>query len=260
METAWLWGDALELSGDHAGAEVQWARVRKEGARSDPRTLAQFLTARGEQTEQAIALLQKEREGRDDLYTRDALAFALLRAGKVAEARPLSDQAVALGTPDARLLFHAGAIRLDGADFLVAQPGGADELGRDRVGQVHAAALEEVGVGVEGCRRADEIAIRGVDAQGTHEVELLLGDDVHRHRDDAQRGCRGDEPTYELLRRGVVRGGREKVRVEGHRRSAHELQGAHGYEVSGEVLYADRDRADLEQLAEVVVARISTGQ
>jgi tetratricopeptide (TPR) repeat protein len=116
VETAWLWGDALELAGDHAGAEAAWARVRKEGARSDPRTLAQFLTARGEQTDQAIALLQKEREGRDDLYTRDALAFALLRAGKVAEARPLSDQALALGTPDARLLFHAGAIRLAGGD------------------------------------------------------------------------------------------------------------------------------------------------
>ena len=35
----------------------------------------------------------------------------LLRAGKLADARALSNKALALGTPDPRLWFHAGLIR-----------------------------------------------------------------------------------------------------------------------------------------------------
>ncbi len=49
---------------------------------------------------------------RADIYTEDTHAWALYRAGKLAEARAASDRALALGTRDARLLYHAGAIRI----------------------------------------------------------------------------------------------------------------------------------------------------
>lgn len=116
IETAWLLGDACEAAGDAACAEAAWQRVRRQGARLDPRTLSQFLSARGEEPERALELAREEAGRRGDLYTRDALAFALLRAGRVAEARAESDRALALGTGDARLLFHAGAIRMAAGD------------------------------------------------------------------------------------------------------------------------------------------------
>src|SRR5512133_740783 len=59
---------------------------------------------------------QQERTIRDDLYTEDAYAWALYRAGRIEAARVATDRATALGTPDARLLYHAGAIRLAGGD------------------------------------------------------------------------------------------------------------------------------------------------
>ena len=53
---------------------------------------------------------------RGDIYTRDTLAWALHSAGRSAEARPLAESAIALGTHDARLLYHAGAIKLAAGD------------------------------------------------------------------------------------------------------------------------------------------------
>jgi Flp pilus assembly protein TadD len=44
------------------------------------------------------------------------LAFALYRNAQLAEALPLARNAIALGTPDARLLFHAGLIESAGGD------------------------------------------------------------------------------------------------------------------------------------------------
>jgi hypothetical protein len=43
-------------------------------------------------------------------------AWTLYRAGRLDEARHASDEATLLGTPDARLLYHAGAIRLAQGD------------------------------------------------------------------------------------------------------------------------------------------------
>jgi hypothetical protein len=46
----------------------------------------------------------------------DAYAWALHRAGRHTEARVAIDRALAHGTPDPRLLFHAGAIRVAQGD------------------------------------------------------------------------------------------------------------------------------------------------
>ncbi|WP_437830131.1 tetratricopeptide repeat protein [Sorangium sp. So ce1153] len=110
--TAWLLGDARTAAGDHAGAAEAYARAVDAGRRSDRRTLALYYATKGLEREEALRLAAAERGLRADIYTEDAHAWALYRAGKLPEARAASDGALSLGTRDARLLYHAGAIRI----------------------------------------------------------------------------------------------------------------------------------------------------
>jgi tetratricopeptide (TPR) repeat protein len=112
VETVWLLADAKEAAGDAKGAEEARARVVKTGRQTDPRTLAQFYATKGIEVAEALKLAEEELKVRGDIYTQDALAWALYRAGKLKEAREASDKATAIGTKDARLLYHAGAIRI----------------------------------------------------------------------------------------------------------------------------------------------------
>jgi len=116
VETAWLLGDAKEAAGDAKGAEEAFALVVKHGRQIDPRTLALFYATKDRDVDEALRLLEAEKKVRDDLYTEDALGWALYRRGRLAEARAASERALALGTKDARLLYHAGAIKLASGD------------------------------------------------------------------------------------------------------------------------------------------------
>jgi tetratricopeptide (TPR) repeat protein len=109
-ETAWLLGDARGMAGDAAGAEAAYARVVDAGRRGDKRTLSLFESTKSRAPAEALALAEAEKTGRGDLYTDDALAWALYRNGRFAEARGAIDRALAHGTKDARLIFHRGAI------------------------------------------------------------------------------------------------------------------------------------------------------
>ncbi|WP_437276990.1 tetratricopeptide repeat protein [Sorangium sp. So ce375] len=111
-EIAWLLGDAKVAAGDHAGAARAYASAVDAGQRSDRRTLALYYATKGLERDEALRLATAERATRGDIYTEDTHAWALYRAGKLAEARAASDRALALGTRDARLLYHAGAIRI----------------------------------------------------------------------------------------------------------------------------------------------------
>ncbi|HEY6562286.1 MAG TPA: tetratricopeptide repeat protein [Polyangiaceae bacterium] len=112
VETAWLWGQALELAGDAAAAERAYAAAVRQGEVHDRRALSLMYSTRNVQADDALRLARAERAVRGDPYTEDALAWALYRHGKFDEARAASDRACALGTRDARLLFHQGAIRI----------------------------------------------------------------------------------------------------------------------------------------------------
>lgn len=112
VETGWLLGDALALSGDAKGSQRVRAEIEKRGRTADPRTLALFWATKDREHEGALNLAEAERKTRDDQYTEDVLAWALYRAGRLGEALAASAKANALGTRDARLWFHAGAIRL----------------------------------------------------------------------------------------------------------------------------------------------------
>jgi tetratricopeptide (TPR) repeat protein len=109
-DTAWRLGDARSAAGDAKGAETAYADVLAHA--SDRRTLSAFLSTKNRDANEAIRLAQAEMKDRPGIYTADALAWALLRAGKTAEADAAMKQALRLGTPDALLLHHAGAIKI----------------------------------------------------------------------------------------------------------------------------------------------------
>ncbi len=111
-ETAWLLAQARRLAGDGAGARVAEARTLEYGRASDRRTAALLLATEGGDPGEAVRLAQAERAVRGGPYTEDALAWTLFRAGRLDEAGVAASRAIALGTPDARLLWHAGAICL----------------------------------------------------------------------------------------------------------------------------------------------------
>lgn len=116
VETAWLLGDARAAAGDSAGADEAYALVVRHGRLNDRRTLAYFFATHDRNHEEAIRLAEEERLTRDDIYTEDVYAWSLYRAGRLAEAREAIEKANRLKTPDARLMFHEGAIRLAQGD------------------------------------------------------------------------------------------------------------------------------------------------
>jgi tetratricopeptide (TPR) repeat protein len=109
-EYRWTLADALRLvnrTGEAASIEQQ---LIKEGVLEDPRTLALFLSTRREDTDKALDLVRRELERRADVFTLDAAAWSLVRAGQVQEASTLIDRALAEGTEDGRLFLHAAVI------------------------------------------------------------------------------------------------------------------------------------------------------
>jgi tetratricopeptide (TPR) repeat protein len=116
VETGWLLGDALVMAGDDAAAREVYARVEKTGKQTDPRTLALFWATRNERAAEALALAEAEKKVRGDVATEDAYAWALYRNGRFDEARAAIDRALSHGTQEARLLYHAGAIRIAQGD------------------------------------------------------------------------------------------------------------------------------------------------
>jgi tetratricopeptide (TPR) repeat protein len=110
VETAWLLGEARELTGDDEGARRAFAHAEKEGRASDRRTLSLMYSTRKTNVAEALRLAEVERTTRGDIYTDDALAWALHRNGRFADADEAMRRARRYGTEDARLLFHQGAI------------------------------------------------------------------------------------------------------------------------------------------------------
>lgn len=74
------------------------------------RDLALFYADHAIHLDQAVRLARKELEVRPDLYSYDALAWALYRQGHYSQARIAMSEALKLGTKDPRLLFHAGMV------------------------------------------------------------------------------------------------------------------------------------------------------
>lgn len=110
-----LYGELLEAAGHQPEAAQQFELVRAlqqlaaaNGVITDLE-MALFEADHGEPA-RAVVLAEAARAVRPGILADDALAWALLRAGRPAEAAPLAERALRLGTRDARLHFHAGMI------------------------------------------------------------------------------------------------------------------------------------------------------
>ena len=97
-EFQWALADTLRAAGRADEAATVEAKLKQTGAQTDPRTFALFLATRGEQTELAVQLAQRELKDRADIFTHDALAWALGSAGRLGEAWPHMEKALAEGT------------------------------------------------------------------------------------------------------------------------------------------------------------------
>jgi tetratricopeptide (TPR) repeat protein len=109
-EYQWTLAEALCVAGREKEASEVEAQLCQRGASSDPRTLALYLATRHESPETALRLARAELDARDDVFTHDALAWSLAAAGQLTDAHSEMQRALAEGTQDARLFFHAGII------------------------------------------------------------------------------------------------------------------------------------------------------
>lgn len=109
-------GDLYLLSGDKAAAERQYRLVERIGevaAATGAVYDRQLVLFAADHDREIVAAVERARAQlviRDDIYGHDALAWALFNAGDLEEAAKEADAALALGTRDSRLAYHAGMI------------------------------------------------------------------------------------------------------------------------------------------------------
>ncbi|HEU4388907.1 MAG TPA: tetratricopeptide repeat protein [Blastocatellia bacterium] len=72
--------------------------------------LARFWSDHGDRLDDALAIAKRERAVRSDVYTCDLLAWCLLKKGQLSESKTAIDEALRLGTRDARIYHHAAMI------------------------------------------------------------------------------------------------------------------------------------------------------
>ena len=109
-------GDIYARTGNPVEAEKQYKLVEYIGRLGHinqvlhNRDLALFYADHDRNLDESLNLARKEFEVRSDIYTWDALSWALYKNGRFREAAEASAHALRLGTKDATLLFHAGMI------------------------------------------------------------------------------------------------------------------------------------------------------
>ena len=109
-------GDLYAATGDPQRATATYdfalymGRVAEATGTTYGRELALFLTDHDRRLPDALRLARQEATRRGDIYTDDALAWALYKNGRVADAMRAAHRALRLGTEDALLHYHAGMI------------------------------------------------------------------------------------------------------------------------------------------------------
>ncbi len=122
-------GDLYQMSGRTREAAVQYELAEQTGEHSQKvhglpfdRNLALFYADHDLKPEVAYSLAQKEYAGgRHDIYGADAVAWTALKSGRLAEAQAAINDALRLGTRDARLFYHAGMIARAASDKVAAK-------------------------------------------------------------------------------------------------------------------------------------------
>jgi len=112
-------GDASAALGQAEEAERHY-RLLKELAHSFPRIYdrhwAMFCADAGRDLDEALALARKDLELRRDVHAYDTLAWVSFKKGLMPEAEAATRKALARGTREATLLYHAGMIARAGGD------------------------------------------------------------------------------------------------------------------------------------------------
>jgi tetratricopeptide (TPR) repeat protein len=108
--TAWHLSYAYEANGNTKQAKEWAGKLESQGKREDHRSLSLYYSVTNQHLEQATKLCEQELQSRGDLYTLDACAWAYYRAKDFKKAIHFAEKAYKYQTPDARLMFHQGAI------------------------------------------------------------------------------------------------------------------------------------------------------
>lgn len=112
-------GDVYTLAGQPEKAQLQYDTVEYIGKLAEineqvyNRQLANFYADHDVNVDEALVLALAELEIRQDIYAFDTAAWAYYKNGLLNEAGQMIEQAMRLGTRDARLYYHAGMIAKD---------------------------------------------------------------------------------------------------------------------------------------------------
>jgi tetratricopeptide (TPR) repeat protein len=115
-ELAAVIGDLFARIGNVRDAESMYEQaetLEREGWEMEepqPAALARMLAERGRKIDEAVTLAETAAHTRQDIFTMDALAWAYFQAGRFADARAASVQAMRTGSMDRRIRCHAAAI------------------------------------------------------------------------------------------------------------------------------------------------------
>ena len=115
-ETAIALGDLYTKQGRADEAKRQYElvefieRAGSNESRTYSRNIALFWADHDIKLDEALTAAKRERELRSDIFTSDVLAWCLFKKGRLTEAKTAMDEALRLGTQDARLFYHAGMI------------------------------------------------------------------------------------------------------------------------------------------------------
>ena len=107
---------ALERAGQDRDARQAFsefetkARAEMAGADNCNRELSAYYVDEARRPAEGLRVAELELARRRDVFTLGAHAWALHAVGRTAEARRQIEAALAMGTKDARLLYHAGVI------------------------------------------------------------------------------------------------------------------------------------------------------
>ena len=113
-EYQWALADVMHMTNSVRANDVE-EQINQSS--EDPRTVSLYLATRGEEPERAVQLAEQEIKNRQDVFTHDALAWALAASGRTKEARTEVEKALAEGTKDARLYLHSGVITAQVGDY-----------------------------------------------------------------------------------------------------------------------------------------------
>lgn len=126
-ENLYILGDALKRAGKMDEAKAAFsdfeskALAESEGYDNANRELVFYYVNHAGQPAEAIRIAKMEFARRQDIFTRDAYAWALQANGEQKQARDEIEKALAIGVRDPVILYHAGIIAQKNSDHVQAK-------------------------------------------------------------------------------------------------------------------------------------------